>query len=95
MKPLTNFFKKATQEDGRSFEGKDLRDGFAGLIYFSEDHWIDCRIIEDEVVIYDSFTDKNHEYMFDVFAEFVQSEMRKANEYYQDQISTERSLMYA
>lgn len=35
---LNNFFKIATQEFGESFEGLDIRDGFAGLIYFSEEH---------------------------------------------------------
>lgn len=78
---LNNFFKKATQEFGESFEGLDIRDGFQGLIYFSEEHWIDCNITADEVKIYDSYLDAGHEYMFDAFAEYVQVQMRKHNDF--------------
>lgn len=92
---LNNFFKIATQEFGESFEGLDIRDGFAGLIYFSEEHWIDCQITIDEVVIYDSFTDKNHEYMFDAFAEYVQEQIKKHADFCKDIEDTNQSLMYA
>lgn len=93
--PLTSFFKKATQEFGESFEGLDIRKGFSGLIYFSEEHWIDCQITIDEVKIYDSYLDANHEYMFDAFAEYVQEQMKKHSDFCKDIEDTEQSLMYA
>lgn len=92
---LKNFWNRATLEDGASLEGRDFSDGYAGLIYFSEDHWIDCSITIDEVKIYDSYLDANHEYMFDAFTEFVQAEIRKSEASWKDQQETQRSLMYA
>jgi hypothetical protein len=90
--PLKSFFKKAIQEFGESFEGLDVRDGFAGLIYLSEEHWIDCQISIDEVKIYDSYLDSNHEYMFDAFAEYVQQEMKESILEARDKEETEYRL---
>lgn len=95
---LKNFWKKAKHdgwEDGESLEGLEVTDGFAGIIYFSEDHWIECQISIDEVKIYDSYLDANHEYMFDAFAEYVQQEMKEYAEYCKDIEDTNHSLMYA
>lgn len=92
---LKNFWKKTktdSWEDGASLEGRDFSDGFAGLIYFSEDHWIDCLITIDEVKIYDSYLDANHEYMFDAFAEFVQQEMKESILEARDKEETEYRL---
>ncbi len=92
---LKNFWSRATLEDGGTLEGRDFSNGFAGVIYFSEDHWIDFSITIDEVKIYDSYLDANHEYMFDAFAEFVQQEMKEHAEYCKDIEETNQSLMYA
>ncbi|MDP9954749.1 hypothetical protein J2X97_000386 [Epilithonimonas hungarica] len=94
---LGNFFKRAkaeSWEDGVSFETIDLRDGFSGFIFFSEDHFIECQIKTDEVTVYDSFTDKNHEYMFDAFAEYVKKEIMDSESTYQDIEETNHSLLY-
>lgn len=95
---LDHFFKKAKHdnwEDGGSFIGHDIIDGFAGIIYFSEDHWIYCQISIDEVKIYDSYLDANHDYMFDAFADYVQQEMKEYAVYCKDIEETNNSLMYA
>lgn len=95
---LDHFLKKAKHdnwEDGGSFIGYDITDGFAGFIYFSEEHFVECDITMEDVKIYDSYLDKNHEYMFDTFTEYVQEQMKKYADYCKDIEDTEQSLMYA
>lgn len=78
MNYLTKFFTQAVDEDGNLIVSRDVTDGFAGIIYFSEDHWIDCQISIDESIIYENYLDSKQEYMYDAFVEYVQQEMKES-----------------
>lgn len=97
MNYLTKFWNKAKHESwegGKSFDGFDLKNGFSGFIYFSDEHWIECEINEDGLTTYDSYLDKNHEYMIDAFADYVQGIVRDNKQYIKDIEDTESSLMW-
>ncbi|WP_379963931.1 hypothetical protein [Epilithonimonas sp. UC225_85] len=94
-KYLAKFFLKAKDEDGNIINLSNIEDGFAGFIYFTEENFIDCTIKIDDVIVFESYLDREQEYMFDAFSEFVQSKMRDSQSTYNDIQETNQSLMYA
>ena len=94
-KYLAKFFLKAKDENGNIINLSNIEDGFAGFIYFTEENFIDCTIKIDDVIVFDSYLDREQEYMFDAFSEYVQNEMREHKAYCQDIEDTNQSLMYA
>ena len=94
MNHLTKFFLKAKNEDGFFITRSGLENGFAGEIWFTEDNFIDVTIKIDDVIVHDSYLDRNQEYMYDAFVEYVQQEMRDSESSYRDKKETNQSLMF-
>lgn len=95
MNQLTKFWKKAKDEDGNEIIQDGLEDGFNGTIYFGSDNYIEVCIKIDDVIVHDSYLDREQEYMYDAFVEYVQQEMRDAESTSRDIEETNQSLMYA
>lgn len=94
MNHLTKFFKKAKDEDGNGFVFSEVQDGFNGTIHFGTDNYIEVCIKIDDVTVHDSYLDREQEYMYDAFVEYVQQEMRDAEITSRDIEETNYSLMY-
>ena len=94
MNHLTKFWKKAKDEDGNEISQDGLEDGFNGTIYFGSDNYIEICIKIDDVTVHESYLDRNQEYMYDAFVEYVQQEMRDAESTSRDIEETNQSLMY-
>jgi len=95
MNYLTKFFLKAKNEDGIIITRLGLEDGFAGVIWFTEDNFIDVTIKIDDVIVHDSYLDREQEYMYDAFVEYVQQEIRDSKSTNDDLEETNQSLMFA
>lgn len=92
MNHLTKFWDKAKDEDGNEISQDGLENGFNGTIYFGSDNYIEVCIKIDDVTIHDSYLDRNQEYMYDAFVEYVQQEMRDAESDLKDKEDTEYYL---
>lgn len=90
-KPIDHFFRIATCE-GMPMTTVDTTLGFSGIIEFSEDHYIDCEITADDNIVHDSYLDKNHEYMYEAFVDYVQQQITDQAQFSANIIATEKNL---